>query len=123
MNSTECPPTESNPDKGIFIKSANGRKGAKQVSGSNWYGRLSTEKKEDHLKKLRIACQQKKLLNLIQRASKNHTRIQIKVINIKSYIVQNCLTTSLFSIYNMVGYSRLITIQWQTFRSSMFCKL
>jgi hypothetical protein len=53
--------TELNRDEDVSSKSAGGTNGAKQVSATNWYGRLSTEKKQEHLYRRRIAYQQKKI--------------------------------------------------------------
>jgi hypothetical protein len=42
----------------------NDSSGGSQPVRTNWYGRLSADKKEEHLKKLRIARQQKKFAPL-----------------------------------------------------------
>jgi hypothetical protein len=63
---------ERTPFQDITQESANKNNGAKQGSGKklSWYARLSPEAKQEHLKKLRIAREQKKthlqaLLNLL----------------------------------------------------------
>jgi hypothetical protein len=43
------------------VKDLTPKCGNTQGSSTNWYGRLSAEKKEEHLKRLRIARQQKKI--------------------------------------------------------------
>jgi hypothetical protein len=43
------------------VKDLTPKGGNTQGSSTNWYGRLSAEKKEEHLKRLRIARQQKKI--------------------------------------------------------------
>jgi hypothetical protein len=53
---------ERTPFQDITQESANKNNGAKQGSGKklSWYARLSPEAKQEHLKKLRIAREQKK---------------------------------------------------------------
>jgi hypothetical protein len=70
-NASESPPKELTPVKDLSSNCANGTKEAKQRSVTNWYGRLSAEKKEEHLKKLRIGHGQKSVklnLNSLEKA-------------------------------------------------------
>jgi hypothetical protein len=60
-NSTESPPGERTPLSYLTNTAASGTNGTRQT---NWYNRLSTDKKIEHLENLWIAHQQKKLTSL-----------------------------------------------------------
>jgi hypothetical protein len=60
-NSSDTPPGERTPLSDLTNTGASATNGTKKT---NWYSRLSADKKKEHLEKLRIARQQKKLTSL-----------------------------------------------------------